>query len=35
MDKVVAYYHKYSDAMDIWFGNPEDEYVRSMRRHYP
>jgi uncharacterized protein YuzE len=26
MDKVVVYYHKDSDTMDIWFGNPEDEF---------
>ena len=25
MDKVVVYYHKESDTLDIWFGNPEDE----------
>ena len=27
MEKVAIYYNKDSDAMDIWFGNPEDEYV--------
>ena len=27
MDKVVVYYHKYSDTMDLWFYNPEDEVV--------
>ena len=27
MDKVIVYYHKDSDTMDIWFGNPEDESV--------
>ncbi len=27
MDKVIVYYHKESDTMDIWFGNPEDEYT--------
>ena len=27
MDKVIVYYHKESDTMDIWFGNPEDEYI--------
>ena len=27
MDKVVVYYHKDSDTMDIWFGNPEDEFA--------
>ncbi len=27
MDKVTVYYHKDSDTMDIWFGNPEDEVI--------
>jgi uncharacterized protein YuzE len=27
MDKVVVYYHKDSDTMDIWFGKPEDEFM--------
>ena len=27
MDKVVVYYHKDSDTMDIWFGNPDDEVI--------
>ena len=27
MDKVVIYYHKEADTMDVWFGNPEDEYI--------
>jgi uncharacterized protein YuzE len=27
MDRVVVYYHKDSDKMDIWFGNPEDEFM--------
>ncbi len=27
MDKVVIYYHKETDTMDVWFGNPEDEYI--------
>ena len=27
MDKVVVYYHKDADTMDIWFGNPEDEFI--------
>ena len=27
MGKVVVYYHKDSDTMDIWFGNPEDEVI--------
>ncbi len=26
-DKVIVYYHKETDTMDIWFGNPEDEYI--------
>ena len=27
MDKVIVYCHKETDTMDIWFGNPEDEYI--------
>ena len=27
MDKVKVYYHKDTDTMDVWFGNPEDEYI--------
>jgi uncharacterized protein YuzE len=27
MDKVAIYYSKDTDTMDIWFGNPEDEYI--------
>jgi uncharacterized protein YuzE len=27
MDKVIVHYHKDSDTMDIWFGNPEDEAI--------
>jgi uncharacterized protein YuzE len=27
MDKVLIYYHKESDTMDVWFGNPDDEYI--------
>jgi uncharacterized protein YuzE len=27
MDKVIVYYHKEMDTMDIWFGNPEDEVI--------
>ncbi len=27
MDKVIVYYHKDADTMDIWFDNPEDEYT--------
>ena len=26
MDKVIIHYHKQTDTMDIWFGNPTDEY---------
>ena len=27
MDKVIVYYHKEMDTMDIWFGNPEEEVI--------
>ncbi len=27
MDKVVVYYNRESDTMDIWFCNPEDETI--------
>lgn len=27
MGKVVVYYNKESDTLDIWFGNPEDEVI--------
>jgi uncharacterized protein YuzE len=27
MEKVAIYYSKETDTMDIWFGNPEDEYI--------
>jgi uncharacterized protein YuzE len=27
MEKVIVYYHKDMDTMDIWFGNPEEEVV--------
>jgi uncharacterized protein YuzE len=27
MEKVIIYYSKESDTMDIWFGNPEEEYI--------
>jgi len=27
MDKVSVYYHKDSDTLDVWFGNPEDEFI--------
>ncbi len=27
MDKVMVYYHKEADTMDIWFGDPAKEVV--------
>ena len=27
MEKVRIYYSKDTDTMDIWFGDPEDEYI--------
>ncbi|MFN3966668.1 MAG: DUF2283 domain-containing protein [Endomicrobiia bacterium] len=27
MDKVIIYYHKELDTLDVWFGNPEDEFI--------
>ncbi len=27
MEKVVVYYHRDSDTLDIWFGNPDDESI--------
>jgi len=27
MGKVIVYYHKEMDTMDIWFGNPEEEVI--------
>ncbi len=27
MEKVKIYYNKDTDTMDIWFGNPEDEFM--------
>ncbi len=27
MEKVIVRYHKESDTLDIWFGNPKDEYL--------
>jgi len=27
MDKVIVYYHKETDTMDIWFDDPGDEYI--------
>ena len=26
MDKVIVYYHKESDTLDVWFGDPKDEH---------
>ncbi len=26
MEKVMVYYHKETDTLDIWFGNPQDEH---------
>ena len=25
MDKVLVYYSKEGDTLDVWFGNPDDE----------
>ncbi|MEK9150126.1 MAG: DUF2283 domain-containing protein [Candidatus Desantisbacteria bacterium] len=25
MEKIVIYYHKESDTLDVWLGNPKDE----------
>jgi uncharacterized protein YuzE len=27
MDKVIVYYHRETDTMDIWFGDPADEHI--------
>ncbi|MEW6068090.1 MAG: DUF2283 domain-containing protein [Nitrospirota bacterium] len=27
MDKIKVYYNKEADTVDIWFGNPDDEFV--------
>jgi uncharacterized protein YuzE len=27
MEKVIVYYHRDTDTMDIWFGNPDDEFM--------
>ncbi|OIO72782.1 MAG: DUF2283 domain-containing protein [Elusimicrobia bacterium CG1_02_37_114] len=27
MDKVIVYYSNESDTLDVWFGNPEDEFI--------
>ena len=26
MDKVMVYYHKESDTLDVWFGDPKNEH---------
>lgn len=26
MEKVIVYYHQESDTLDVWFGDPKDEY---------
>lgn len=26
MEKVTIYYHRESDTLDVWFGDPKDEY---------
>ena len=26
MDKVIVYYHKENDTLDVWFGDPKDEH---------
>ena len=26
MEKVIVHYHKDSDTLDVWFGNPKDEH---------
>lgn len=26
MEKVIVYYNRESDTLDVWFGNPKDEY---------
>ena len=26
MDKVTVFYHKETDTLDIWFGDPDDEF---------
>jgi uncharacterized protein YuzE len=27
MAKIVMYYNKESDTLDVWFGNPQDEFI--------
>ena len=27
MGKLMVHYHKDSDTIDIWFGNPDDEFA--------
>jgi len=26
MEKVIVYYHRESDTLDVWFGDPKNEY---------
>lgn len=26
MEKVTVFYHRESDTLDVWFGNPKDEH---------
>ncbi len=26
MEKIIVYYHQESDTLDVWFGDPKDEY---------
>jgi uncharacterized protein YuzE len=27
MAKVMVYYHKENDTLDVWFGDPQDEFI--------
>lgn len=27
MGKIMVYYNKEHDTLDVWFGNPKDEYM--------
>lgn len=27
MDKIMVYYNRETDTLDVWFGNPKDEYI--------
>ena len=26
MDKVIVYYHRDTDTLDVWFGDPKEEH---------